>query len=60
METATKTQTAIINRGMIFGSLNGVLTPNAQVLSIVNKHIKQGTAKLVCDTEDTLMYKLGA
>jgi len=31
-----------------------------QIMSLVNKHIKQGTAKKLVDTDDTLMYELGA
>lgn len=50
---------AIINRTETFGTLNGVITKNEEIRSIVNQHLKQGAAKLLVDTEDTLMYELG-
>lgn len=51
---------AIINRNETFGTLNGVITKNEQIRTIVNQHLKEGKAKLLIDTEDTLMYELGA
>ena len=50
---------AIINRNQTFGTLNGVIIKNCQIMALVNKHIKQGTAKKLVDTDDTLMYELG-
>jgi len=50
---------AIINRTKTFGTLNGVITKNEEIRKVVNQHLKQGTAKLLVDTEDTLMYELG-
>jgi hypothetical protein len=50
---------AIINRTMTFGTIDGVITKNDQIRKLVNQHLKQGTAKLLVDTEETLMYELG-
>ncbi len=50
---------AIINRKQTFGTLNGVITINDVIRKVINQHLKQGTAKLLVDTEDTLMYELG-
>ena len=50
---------AIINRKEIFGTLNGVITKNSEITSLVNKHLKQGTAKKLVDNDETLMYELG-
>jgi hypothetical protein len=50
---------AIINRTQNFGTLNGVITKNEEIRKVVNQHLKQGTAKLLVDTEETLMYELG-
>jgi len=50
---------AIINREQNFGTLNGVITKNDEIRKAVNQHLKQGTAKLLVDTEETLMYELG-
>lgn len=50
---------AIINREQNFGTLNGVITKNDEIKKVVNQHLKQGTAKLLVDTEETLMYELG-
>ena len=49
---------AIINRKENFGTLNGVITKNEEIRKIVNQHLKKGNAKLLVDTEDTLMYDL--
>lgn len=49
---------AIINRKMGFGTIGGVIKPNKEILAIVLKNIKSGTAKLLIDTDDTLMYRL--
>lgn len=50
---------AIINRQQNFGTLNGVITKNDEIRKVVNQNLKQGTAKLLVDTEETLMYELG-
>ena len=50
---------AIINRTANFGTLNGVITQNEEIRKVVTQHLKQGTAKLLVDTEETLMYELG-
>jgi hypothetical protein len=49
---------AIINRTMTFGTLDGVITKNDQIRRVVNRHLKYGCAKLLVDTEETLMYEL--
>lgn len=49
---------AIINRKENFGMLAGVLTLNSDIRKIVNLKLKEGNAKLIIDTEDTLMYDL--
>lgn len=53
------TKKAIINRTSNFGTLNGVITKNEEIRKVVNQHLKQGTAKLLIDTEEILMYELG-
>ena len=50
---------AIVNIGQTFGTLNGVITKNEEIRKVINQHLKQGTAKLLIDTEETLMYELG-
>ncbi len=50
---------AIINRNSNFGTLNGVITKNEEIRKVINQRLKQGTAKLLVDTEETLMYELG-
>ena len=50
---------AIINRTANFGTLDGVIATNEEIIKVVNQHLKQGTAKLLVDTEDTLVYVLG-
>lgn len=50
---------AIINRNSNFGTLNGVITKNEIIRTEINKHLKGGTAKLLIDSEETLMYDLG-
>jgi hypothetical protein len=49
---------AIINRELTHGTLNGVITPNTEIRKVVNQHLKNGTAKCLIDTEETLMYEL--
>ena len=51
---------AIINRGEQFGMLNGVIMKNSEVLHVILKHLMQGTAKKIIDTDITLMYILKA
>jgi hypothetical protein len=55
----TNKMKAIINREQNFGTLNGVITKNDEIRKVVNQHLKQGTAKLLIDTEETLIYELG-
>jgi len=50
--------TAIINRTSNFGTLNGVITKNEEIRKMINENLKKGTAKLLIDTEETLMYEL--
>ncbi len=54
-----KIMKAIINRLQNFGTLNGVITKNDEIRKVVNQNLKQGTAKLLIETEETLMYELG-
>ncbi len=49
---------AIINRQQTFGTLDGVITKNTEIRTLVNQHIKKGTAKKLVDTKETLMYEL--
>lgn len=49
---------AIIIKNKKFGSLNGEIIRNSEILTKVNQHIKSGTARILIDTEDTLMYEL--
>lgn len=49
---------AIVNKKQTFGTLDGVWTKNEEVMSVVNAHLKSGSAKLLVDTEETLMYEL--
>lgn len=50
---------AIINREQNLGTLNGVITKNDEIRKVINQHLKQGSAKLLVDTDETLMYELG-
>ena len=50
---------AIVNIGQTFGTLNGVIIKNEEIRKVINQNLKQGTAKLLVDTEETLMYELG-
>lgn len=50
---------AIVNRTQKFGNINGVIQPNETILKIINQHLKLGTAKILIDTDQTLMYQLG-
>ena len=49
---------AIINRTVTYGMLNGIITKNEEIRKLINQHLKQGKAKLIIDTEETLMYIL--
>ena len=46
----------IINRTANFGTIDGVIKPNNELLSIVFKALKAGKAELMVDTNETLMY----
>jgi len=48
----------IINRQSEFGTLNGVITKNCELQSLVTKGLKNGTARKIIDNEQTLMYKI--
>ena len=50
---------AIINRKETFGTLDEAITKNEIIRTEINKHLKTGTAKLLIDTDETLMYQLG-
>lgn len=49
---------AIINLGSNFGTLNGVVKSNSEIKKIVFYKLKENKAKLLIDTEETLMYEL--
>jgi hypothetical protein len=49
---------AIINRNSKFGTLNGVITENSKIQAEINKGLKNGTAKKLVDTDETLMYEI--
>lgn len=49
---------AIINNGEKFGTLNGIITLNSEIRKEVAFKLKEGKAKLLIDTEETLMYEL--
>jgi hypothetical protein len=49
---------AIINRSKNYGTIDGVIKKNEEIIRLVNQHLKKGTAKLYVDTEETLMYIL--
>lgn len=49
---------AIINRTVNYGTLNGVITKNEEIRKVINQSLKQGNAKLIIDTDETLMYIL--
>ena len=49
----------IVNKGEKFGTLNGVIKKNSEIQTVINQHLKVGTAKKLVDTETTLMYELG-
>ena len=49
---------AIINRNSTFGTLDGVIMKNDEIRRVVAQHLKQGTAMLLIDSEETLMYSI--
>jgi len=49
---------AIINKDQNFGTVDEVITKNSVIQTLINQHIKSGTAKRLVDTESTLMYEL--
>ena len=51
---------AIVNRDAKIGSIDGRFVKNEEVRDLIYKHLKQGTAKKIIDTDTTLMYILGA
>lgn len=50
---------AIIIKDGNYGMMDGVITKNSEIETVVNQHLKAGTAKKLIDTETTLMYNLG-
>lgn len=50
---------AIINLESNFGTLDGVIKNNSEIKKIVFSKLKENKAKLLIDTENTLMYELG-
>jgi hypothetical protein len=51
---------AIVNRNSKFGYLDGKFVKNEEVHDAIYIHLKKGTAKKIIDTDNTLMYILGA
>lgn len=49
---------AIINLGSNFGTLDRVIKSNSEIKKIVFSKLKEGKAKLLIDTNQTLMYEL--
>lgn len=49
---------AIINRLEKFGTIDGVITKNDDIRKLIHQHLKKGSASLIVDTEETLMYEL--
>ena len=49
---------AVVNRGSKYGLLDGVITDNKDILTLIILHIKNGTAKKIVDNDNTLMYQL--
>lgn len=48
----------IINRGKKYGTVDSKLTTTEDLYKLVNMHLKSGTAELLVDTDETLMYLL--
>jgi len=51
---------AIINRLQKFGTLDGVIRLNSELNSLVIQKLKEGKAKLLIDTPETLMYEISS
>tara|TARA_R100000027_G_scaffold55112_1_gene44269 strand:+ start:2549 stop:2734 length:186 start_codon:yes stop_codon:yes gene_type:complete len=49
---------AVINKNKNFGTLDGVITENKSIRKMIYTHLKSGTAKLIVDNDETLMYNL--
>lgn len=49
---------AIINNGLMYGTLNGVIMENWKIEEIINSCIDNNTAELIIDTNETKMYLL--
>jgi hypothetical protein len=48
----------LINRKLEVGEQNGIIKENKILWPIIYKALKSGFAKLIVDTEDTLMYEI--
>jgi hypothetical protein len=48
----------IINRGQSFGTIDGVITETEKIYKLINVHLKAGTARLIVDNNETLMYSI--
>jgi hypothetical protein len=48
----------IINRGENFGTLDGEIVANQILWRMVWGALKEGKAKLLCDTDTTVMYEI--
>jgi len=51
-------QKVIINRGENFGTLDGQIVANEVLWRMIFKALKSNTAKLLCDTDTTVMYQI--
>ncbi|RTL20300.1 MAG: hypothetical protein EKK55_17995 [Rhodocyclaceae bacterium] len=50
-------RTVIVNKMTKFGTIDGVWTENDELMNLFVLHSRQGTAKIIVDTSETLMYK---
>lgn len=48
----------IVNRGENFGTLDGEIVANEVLWHMIWNALKSGTAKLLCDTDTTVMYEI--
>lgn len=48
----------IINKGEQFGTIDGVICSTQSLWKLVFSGLKNGTAKLLCDTDSTAMYQV--
>ena len=48
----------IMDKNSGYGTINNVVTPNNECISLVIKFLKKGNAKLIIDTNDTIMYHI--